>query len=99
VAGIDSDPACEYPFSYNNRTRFIRSDVRKLDLEELAGMFPRGAIRLVAGCAPCQPFSSFRRGGSDNSSDTKWGLLAEFGRIVETVLPDLVTMENVPDLA
>lgn len=51
---------------------------------------------MIAGCAPCQPFSSMSN--SDTKSDSKWALLKNFADLVEEVKPDYVTMENVPQL-
>jgi DNA (cytosine-5)-methyltransferase 1 len=83
VAGIDSDPACEFPFTWNNGARFIKADVRELTAKYLSELYPPGTTRLLAGCAPCRPFSPFRRGaGAKNSSHDEWGLLGEFGRFV-----------------
>jgi DNA (cytosine-5)-methyltransferase 1 len=96
--GIDSDPICEFPFTFNNGARFIRADVRDISGYDLSTVFPSGAIRLLAGCAPCKPFSPFRR-GTDNSTDREWGLLGEFSRLAQELKPELVTMENVPGLA
>jgi DNA (cytosine-5)-methyltransferase 1 len=99
VAGIDVDPTCKYPYTSNNRgSRFIEADVNELDGWDLAKLYPDGAIRLLAGCAPCQPFSPLRR-GMNNSRDREWSLLDTFGRLTEELQPELVTMENVPDLA
>jgi DNA (cytosine-5)-methyltransferase 1 len=52
----------------------------------------------LAGCAPCQPFSTYSNGRKAHLSP-KWGLLAEFGRLVGELKPELVTMENVPQIA
>lgn len=98
VAGIDLDPACEFPFTSNNGTQFIKENVRQISVRKLAELYPLGAIRLLAGCAPCRPFSPFRR-GTVNWKHDEWGLLREFSRLVEGLRPELVTMENVPDLA
>ena len=98
VAGVDLDPTCAYPFTANNSSRFIEADVRTLKVGRLAKLYPPGAIRLLAGCAPCIPFSPFRR-GSRNTHHDDWGLLREFGRLVAKLKPEQVTMENVPDLA
>ncbi len=98
AAGIDLDPVSEFPFTANCRARFIRCDVRDLRVSDLSKLYPSGAIRLLAGCAPCRPFSPFRR-GTDNSNDEEWGLLAEFGRVAAGLRPELLTMENVPGLA
>lgn len=97
-AGIDIDPHCEYPFTANHKgSKFLLRDVSKLTGNELKQYWSSGSIRLLAGCAPCQPFSSYAntRTAADNS---KWGLLYEFARLVKETLPDLVTMENVPRL-
>jgi DNA (cytosine-5)-methyltransferase 1 len=98
VAGIDLDPASEFPFTWNNGAQFIRDDVRNLTGRDLSKLYPSGAIRLLAGCAPCRPFSPFRR-GTNNSKDKEWGLLGEFSRLAKELMPELLTMENVPGLA
>ncbi len=95
ASGVDVDPACDYPYRTNVRAPFHRRDVRELQADELAAMWPAGAVRVLAGCAPCQPFSSYRR-GVDTSHEAQWSLIGEFGRLVEGTLPQIVTMENVP---
>lgn len=52
----------------------------------------------MAGCAPCQPFSSYAF-KNKNKDEKKYNLLYEFGRLVKDVQPDIVTMENVPAIA
>jgi DNA (cytosine-5)-methyltransferase 1 len=98
TAGIDLDPACEFPFSHNNGSSFVKADIRKMKPKELSKLFGNAEYRLLAGCAPCRPFSPFRR-GTNNSSDDEWSLLWEFSRLIRSVKPEFVTMENVPDLA
>lgn len=98
LAGVDIDPSCRYPFETNiPDARFLERDARLLDPGELAEIWPRGSLRLLAGCAPCQPFSPYQR-GRGTPSDTRWPLLREFGRLVEATQPELVTTENVPRL-
>lgn len=99
VAGIDVDPACKYPFEKNNQgARFLKKDVRELRGEDLDALYGKSGIRLLAGCAPCQPFSTYAQ-RYDIKRDHKWSLLNEFSRLAEESQPDLVTMENVPSLA
>jgi DNA (cytosine-5)-methyltransferase 1 len=99
VAGVDLDPTCEFPYEHNNDgADFIKADVKRLRVEALAKLYPRGCIRLLAGCAPCQPFSPLRR-GVNTSRNAEWGLLDAFARLTRALKPELVTMENVPDLA
>jgi DNA (cytosine-5)-methyltransferase 1 len=95
VAGVDIDPACDYPYRANIHAPFYKKDVCELTADELAGMWPKGSIRMLAGCAPCQPFSSYRR-GVDTSQEAQWPLVDEVGRLVEGTMPEIVTMENVP---
>lgn len=97
IAGIDVDKACCYPFEANHRgAKFIEQDVAKVTADDLNTLWSKNSVRLLAGCAPCQPFSSYARGKA--SDHLKWGMLYQFGRLVEETLPDLVTMENVPGL-
>lgn len=98
AAGIDLDPACDFPFSYNNGSTFIKADIRKIKAKDLARLYGNAEYRLLAGCAPCRPFSPFRR-GANKISDNEWSLVGEFARLVRSLKPELVTMENVPDLA
>ncbi|MFF0372311.1 DNA cytosine methyltransferase [Micromonospora sp. NPDC005087] len=95
AAGVDLDGTCDYPYRANVRAPFHRRDVRNLAVDELAAMWPAGAVRVLAGCAPCQPFSSYRR-GVDTSQEAQWPLVDEVRRLVEGALPEIVTMENVP---
>lgn len=95
AAGVDIDPTCQYPFESNIESPFLDTDIRDLTAEHLRPLWQHGDFRLLAGCAPCQPFSPHRR-GLDTSSEEQWSLLTEFGRLVREAEPELVTMENVP---
>lgn len=97
AAGIDIDEDCQHPFEANNEAKFIKADVSELPSEEVASIFPEGSINLLAGCAPCQPFSNYNN-GRDSSEMEDWVLLREFGRLVRDIQPDLVTMENVVEI-
>ena len=97
-AGVDLDPACKYPFESNNAATFVERDVNDVSADDLASYYREGEITLLAGCAPCQPFSSYsqgerRKGGRD------WQLLSTFGQLVSEMQPDLVSMENVAQIA
>lgn len=97
VAGIDIDKSCKTPFEANHKgAQFLEKDVTTLSGTQLNALWSKNSIRLLAGCAPCQPFSSYARGKSKDH--LKWGMLNHFARLVEETLPDLVTMENVPGL-
>lgn len=93
-AGYDIDESCRYPYEVNNQAVFELQSVADLTGEQLAKWYSPGAIRLLAGCAPCQPFSTLAK--ADNIDAEKWSLLFQFGRLIKELQPELVTMENVP---
>ncbi|MEH3091305.1 MAG: DNA cytosine methyltransferase [Agrobacterium cavarae] len=94
VGGIDTDEACRYAFEHNNHAPFIRRDVAKLTGSEVERLFVPGKRRVLVGCAPCQPFSTYNQ----KNDDPKWNLLSYFGNLIDQVRPDVVSMENVPRL-
>jgi DNA (cytosine-5)-methyltransferase 1 len=96
-AGIDIDPKCRYPYEKNNKCTFVEEDVAKLSGFEVASFFPAGHTKILVGCAPCQPFSTYTRGKKERKFH-KWGLLGAFGRIIQESDPEIVSMENVPQL-
>lgn len=95
VGGVDIESSCAYPFETNIHAPFLEMDVKDVTAAHLEPLWVPGTLRMLAGCAPCQPFSAYRR-GQDTSNEEQWPLLREFGRLVREVKPDLVTMENVP---
>lgn len=94
VGGIDIDEDCRYAFEENNDAPFIRRDVATLKADEINGLFTPGRPRVLVGCAPCQPFSTYNQ----KNEDPKWQLLRQFGNLVDKVRPDVLSMENVPRL-
>ena len=96
-AGIDLDPACRYPYEANNWGAFVHADVMRLSKRALSSYWKDSDIRLLAGCAPCQPFSNYTQAISD-ADDNRWQLLSAFGSLVAKTKPELITMENVAEL-
>lgn len=94
--GVDNDPACEYPFSANNAAEFLLKSVEELGVEDIERVFSEIGIRLLAGCAPCQTFSTYNQKATPD--DKRWWLLLQFARLVREISPELVMMENVPRL-
>lgn len=97
IAGIDVEARCAYPYQKNLQAKFVHKSVTELSGNDLDDLWDGASLRLLAGCAPCQPFSSQRRGKTP-SKDKNWPLLSHFARLVEESRPELVTMENVPRL-
>jgi DNA (cytosine-5)-methyltransferase 1 len=100
IAGVDSDKSCKYAFEKNNRSKFIAKDIARFTSKELSELFGDAPIRVLTGCAPCQPYSSLtRRKLSPKKARERWYPLYRFMRLVSAVQPEIVSMENVPDLS
>lgn len=97
IAGFDIDDTCKYAYENNNKSKFYNQDIKTVTIEQINNLFANYDIKVLAGCAPCQPFSSYAFKVKDKDKN-KYDLLYEFGRIVEGVLPDIVTMENVSQI-
>lgn len=106
IAGIDADESCRETYMSNNRdTLFVHADIASLDgprIREILGDFDSDDL-VIAGCAPCQPFSNQRKVtgvDADNvrrrKADAK--LLGELARIIGAIRPAHVLVENVPGL-
>ncbi|KAF0250243.1 MAG: DNA (cytosine-5-)-methyltransferase [bacterium] len=61
VAGIDNDKTCEFAFTENNKARFICKDVKELRPNEIRDLYPKNSIKILVGCAPCQPFADLQQ--------------------------------------
>lgn len=97
IAGFDVDSHCKYAYEHNNPgAEFINRSVSDLSGAELNKLFPLEGFSLLSGCAPCQTFSAINP--NVDTSDERWWLLLEFGRLIGEALPDFVTMENVPGI-
>lgn len=95
TAGIDIDESCRYAFESNTGAKFICKSVEDLAPDDLSGLYRGRGRRVLIGCAPCQPFSSYDK---NRSPGPQWFLLNAFARLVRTTSPDVVSMENVPRL-
>lgn len=95
VAGYDIDSRCKYAFEKNNDGIFFSRDVATLTPDEIKKHYSKGSISVLAGCAPCQPFSSYKQRYDE---DPQWSLVTKFAQLAVRVLPDFITMENVPAL-
>jgi DNA (cytosine-5)-methyltransferase 1 len=104
TAGIDVDEKCRFAYEKNNDGAvFIHKGVEEISKPELVNLYPEGSIKVLIGCAPCQPFStySYRYGAATRSArtdDERWGLLYAFRDRIVDLMPDVVTAENVPEL-
>lgn len=96
AAGVDLDPACKWALEENTGAEFVCRDVSEVTVDDLARWYGEADVRVLAGCAPCQPFSTYSQ--SRKTTDDRWTLLRQFKRLVEESKPEIVTMENVRGL-
>ncbi|MDD2762268.1 MAG: DNA cytosine methyltransferase [Methylomonas sp.] len=103
LAGVELlDIAAETYRRNHIRTLLLEDDICKLSPAEVMsalGLKP-GELSLLAGCPPCQGFSSLRTRNKEASvEDRRNDLVFEFVRWVKVFLPKCIMMENVPALA
>lgn len=97
VAGFDNDKTCKFTYETNNKIEFHNRNIRNVKADEINSCYSNNAIKILVGCAPCQPFSQMRfKMGKENNDDEKYDLLLEFGRLIQEVQPTIISMENVP---
>lgn len=100
VAGFDIDDTCKYAYEHNNSAKFYLNDVSKLSGKDIMRLYPKNAIRILVGCAPCQPFSKYsHKHWNMTCRDSKWNLLTSFSSLINEIKPHVISMENVPGLS
>ena len=99
IAGFDIDPTCQYTYEHNNNVPYHMQNIREIHAADLNELYTEDAIRILVGCAPCQPFSQMRfKLGEANEHDEKYNLLLEYGRLIEELHPTIISMDNVPQI-
>ncbi len=102
LGAVDNDQVAVASYKANHpRVRLWESDIRALDASEVKRFLNlrKRQLDLLAGCPPCQGFSSLRtRNGALSVQDDRNDLIYEFLRFVRELRPKAVMMENVPGL-
>jgi len=101
LAGFDLDISCRFAYEQNVQADFIHKDISKVRGKEIKEKYwsNENQVKVLAGCAPCQPFSAHLNKVKNKKRTKRWRLISEFKRLIEETSPDIVTMENVPNLA
>ena len=98
LAGYDFDGTCKFPYEHNNKTKFVHKDINDVTGKEIKNILKKSNIKILVGCAPCQPFSNHQKNKTNRKIHKEWGLLYQYERLVNEVKPDIVSMENVPEI-
>jgi DNA (cytosine-5)-methyltransferase 1 len=103
IAGVELDSLSVESYRKNHRDVYLwEEDIRGIDLEVFKAKLgiQVGELHLLAGCPPCQGFSTIRTHKKGTAvQDPRNGLVAEFIRFVAGLLPKAIMLENVPGLA
>ena len=97
---IDKDAVATYKANHP-RVRVFRIDIKDLPARRVMkslGLQP-GELDLLAGCPPCQGFSTLTTlNGSIDVDDPRNDLINDYVRFVRVMRPKALLMENVPGL-
>jgi DNA (cytosine-5)-methyltransferase 1 len=99
-AGVDFESSCKDTYEKNNDAKFINKSIVDTSAKEIKELFNINSTKdnytMIAGCAPCQPYSMMNTRKKQN--DDRKTLLDEFRRIIKGAKPHFVIMENVSRL-
>src|SRR5882762_780926 len=103
LGAIDVDSlACDTYRSNHRNVMLWEMDIRRLSGARMMSALNirSGELSLLAACPPCQGFSTMRtKNGNRHNRDRRNDLIFEVLRIVRSVKPMSVMIENVPGLA
>jgi DNA (cytosine-5)-methyltransferase 1 len=103
IAAVDNDPLACSTYRHNHReTLLLEQDIRLLEPKTLMAQLgvAAGDLGLLAGCPPCQGFSTLRTlNGGKNVVEPMNDLVFEFLRFIKAMRPQAIMLENVPGLA
>jgi DNA (cytosine-5)-methyltransferase 1 len=101
LAGIEINSRAREVHHLNHPDVKLYSDITQIEPQKLMADLNVGVgeIALLAGCPPCQGFSSMRtRNGSYRIKDLRNKLIFDFVRLACELRPKTIMMENVPAL-
>jgi DNA (cytosine-5)-methyltransferase 1 len=103
IGAVDVDSLAVETYRANHESvKVWERDIRKVKIAEVMRSLGirKGELDLLAGCPPCQGFSSMRTlNGGKAIDDPQNDLIFEFLRFVRGLKPKAVMLENVPGLA
>lgn len=95
---IDRNATVTYKMNHP-KTTVLQRDIREIESKEIRRLLDNARIALLAGCPPCQGFSSVRKLNRKRSiRDERNKLIMEYLRFVEELKPLTIMMENVPGI-
>ena len=98
VAAIENEQHAYATYKVNHpEVHALRQDVTTVSGKDLLKSIGEQKIELMAGCPPCQGFTSLT--AKYRRDDRRNALVLEMARLAEEIRPTAIMMENVPRLA
>lgn len=100
TAGFDIDGTCKFGYEHNNNAKFYQQDIKTLESKKLKDIFWNANIKILVGCAPCQPYSLMNTKKWIYSWDDikERSPVDKFASLIREIKPEIISMENVPGL-
>ena len=102
IAAVEIDKFASETYMANHKRHGVtlfETDIRKLQPEQIHELLGGEPLHLLAGCPPCQGFSSLRKKNRKKSSkDSRNSLILEYYRMVKELKPICIMLENVPGI-
>jgi DNA (cytosine-5)-methyltransferase 1 len=103
VAAIEIDPLAATTYRKNHpEVHVFEADIRETTSRAVLrkAALRKGELDLLAGCPPCQGFSTLKTmNGAATVKDKRNNLVFEYLRFVRELRPKAIMLENVPGLA
>ncbi len=103
IGAVDVEAASIESYRVNHpEVKLWDKDIRTLKVDDVRKELgiKEGELDLLAGCPPCQGYSSIRaKSAKERTKDIRNDLVFEFLRFVRELRPKTLMMENVPGLA
>lgn len=95
---LSAAPATVYRTNHPE-VRLFEQDIKTINTNDVKAACNGQVVHLIAGCPPCQGFSSMRRRNRRNPvDDPRNDLTKEFLRYVTALAPYAIMLENVPGI-
>lgn len=99
IGAVENDLNTVDTYRANHKSTYLFDyDIKHLSVDEVISKckIERGELDLLAGCPPCQGFSTLTR--NYDSEDKRNSLIKEVARLIDGLLPKTIMIENVPGL-
>ncbi len=99
ISAIEIDKSAVATYWANNpNTKIFNDDIKNIETDQVKELLKGQPLHLLAGCPPCQGFSSVRRRNGKNVRDERNALIFEYLQFVAGLEPLTIMMENVSGL-